>query len=33
MATQVEVRQSNLPEGWSKDSADFINQVQINAFN
>lgn len=27
MATQVEVKQWNLPEGWSQEAAEFINQV------
>jgi hypothetical protein len=28
MSKQVQVKKNDIPEGWSTDSADFINRVQ-----
>jgi len=30
MAKQVQIRKSDIPEGWSVEAADFINRVNIN---
>ncbi len=29
MAKQVQVKPAEIPEGWSEESADFINRVKI----
>jgi hypothetical protein len=33
MAKQVQVKPTEIPEGWSEESADFINRVKKLIYN